>query len=87
MSIINVFEGAKDSTNAMALATTVVKNAALELIALELESNTQEILDANKLDLAQAVANSVSKSLQDRLLLDEKRIQALADAVDRKSVV
>ena len=81
MSIINVFEGAKDSTNAMALATTVVKNAALELIALELESNTQEILDANKLDLAQAVANSVSKSLQDRLLLDEKRIQALADAV------
>ena len=81
MSIINVFEGAKDSTNAMALATTVVKNAALELIALELETNTQEILDANKLDLAQAVANSVSKSLQDRLLLDEKRIQALADAV------
>ncbi|MDG2496744.1 MAG: glutamate-5-semialdehyde dehydrogenase [Aquiluna sp.] len=81
MNIINTLKLAKASSLAMALATTSVKNEALEKIAVELENGVQEILRGNQLDLTNAIANGVSQSLQDRIMLDEKRIHALAEAV------
>ncbi len=80
MTITDTLQQAKSSASSMALATTVQKNLALENIALELEGNVQGILQANKRDLTNAIEGGVSQSLQDRLMLDEKRIRALASA-------
>ena len=56
-------------------------NCLLETIADLLETNTERILAANKLDLRQAKANAMPSGLQDRLELTPVRVQALADSV------
>lgn len=65
----------------IASAQTDIKNAALVLIADALISNTQLIIENNKLDLENAVKNNMSEAMQDRLLLNESRIKGIADAV------
>jgi glutamate-5-semialdehyde dehydrogenase len=81
MSVVELFEAAKASSSALARANSNLKNSALENFALELESNVPRILEANALDLKNAVENGVSTGLQDRLKLDQARISSLAKAV------
>jgi glutamate-5-semialdehyde dehydrogenase len=57
------------------------KDAALLAIAAALESNASAVLSANAHDLATGLQNGMSQALLDRLLLDEKRLHALADDV------
>ncbi len=57
------------------------KNKALTSIAAALRENTDKIITANKIDLENAVKNNMSKSLQDRLMLNEKRINDIAEGV------
>lgn len=57
------------------------KDKALEAIADALTAHTQEILAANVEDLDAARANGMSQSLLDRLALNEKRIQGMAQGV------
>ena len=71
---------AKSAASALAQATTAQKNSALENIASLLPSRATEIIAANQLDLARGIENDMTESLQDRLRLDESRIQAIADA-------
>lgn len=71
---------AKGAASALAQATTAQKNAALENIASLLPARATEIIAANQLDLARGIENDMTESLQDRLRLDESRIQAIADA-------
>lgn len=71
---------AKNAASALAQASTAQKNAALENIADLLPTRAAEIIAANQLDLARGVENAMTESLQDRLRLDEGRIQAIADA-------
>src|SRR3954468_5882673 len=65
------------------LATTASgpKDAALEAIAVAVESGASRILPANELDIANGRENGLSAGLQDRLRLDPARLQGLADAV------
>lgn len=81
MSVVELFEAAKASSSALARANSNLKNSALENFALELESNVSRILEANALDLQNAIENNVSTGLQDRLKLDQARISSLAKAV------
>lgn len=55
------------------------KDAALLAIAAALESNASAVLNANAHDLADGLQKGLSSALLDRLLLDEKRLKALAD--------
>ena len=57
------------------------KDTALEAIAAALEIHKDRILEANQEDLTAAEANGMSRSLMDRLALNEKRIQGMADGV------
>jgi glutamate-5-semialdehyde dehydrogenase len=57
------------------------KDAALLTIAAALESNASAVLSANAHDLANGLQKGLSQALLDRLLLDEKRLHALADDV------
>lgn len=57
------------------------KNDALKAIAKALVENTDRIMAANKTDLENGEKNGLSAALIDRLRLDEKRIQGVADGV------
>jgi glutamate-5-semialdehyde dehydrogenase len=81
MSIVEIFKAAKAASSALARANSNLKNTALEQIASQLERNVSAILEANAIDLENAVKNGVAAGLQDRLRLDEKRIASLASAV------
>lgn len=81
MTVQDLLIATKASAANMASANTNLKNLALENIALELESNVQAIISANKMDLAAGLENGLSTALQDRLRLDEARVLSLASAI------
>jgi glutamate-5-semialdehyde dehydrogenase len=70
-------EQAKAAARELNRASTRQKNAALIAIADALEANTDAILAANRLDLADARANGLSDALLDRLDL-QKRLKGIA---------
>ena len=72
---------AKAVAGTLAAASPKQKNDALAAIADALISRTPEIIEANKVDLENAVKNNMSKAMQDRLLLNEARIQGIAEGV------
>ena len=72
---------AKAVAATLAAASPKQKNDALAAIADALIARTEEIVAANKTDLENAVKNQMSKSMQDRLLLNADRIQGIADGV------
>ena len=83
MSYINTLgEKAKSAKLQIGTADTGLKNEALVNIAKHLRQRTSEIIDSNKLDLENAKNNGMSVSLQDRLALDEKRIENIAAACE-----
>ena len=72
---------AKQASYAAASAGTLQKDQALKAISEALVQNTELIIQANQKDMENAVKNSMTPAMQDRLKLDEKRIQAIANAV------
>jgi len=80
-SLTDRLAAARDASRALAAATTDVKNAALVAIADGVRARTQQIIDANQLDLANGRENGLSTGLLDRLTLTEARVDALAEAV------
>lgn len=72
---------AKAAEHAAASASAKLKNEALKSIADALIKNTSLIIEKNKLDLDNAVKNGMSVSMQDRLMLNEKRISDIASSV------
>lgn len=74
--------GAKAKTASRCLLTAgEKKNDALKAIAKALRENADEIIKANQNDLENGVKNGLSASLLDRLKLDKKRIDGIADGV------
>ena len=63
----------------MARATTAMKNAALEAIAVNIENSAAQILAANARDIA--AANGLEQALVDRLELNPARIAAMAEGL------
>ena len=71
-------QAAKAASRSLAYLSTDIKNKALRNIAEDLRSHTKEILAANKLDMQQASANGINETMQDRLLLNETRLEGMA---------
>ena len=78
----SVCEAAASAKSALAGASTRIKNAVLIRIAELLRSETDTIIEANARDLANADANGVPAPMLDRLKLDKKRIDGIADSLD-----
>ncbi len=72
---------ARAASYALVKLTTEQKNAILHAMAEEITARQDAILAANALDLSRAAENGLSKAMIDRLTLDPKRLQAIADAV------
>lgn len=72
---------AKNSAHIVANLTSKAKNKILNQMADALESNSNRIIIENKKDLDFAKSNSLSNAMIDRLLLDERRIEAMANSL------
>lgn len=73
---------AKSSSRVLSLVSGAKKNIILREMATALRANTMDLLEANALDMSDGKKNSLSSALMDRLYLDEKRIEAMAVAVE-----
>ena len=69
---------ARTAARTLSTATGAERKAALEAIAQSLESRSAEILAANEIDMNNARAEQMHPQMQDRLLLTEERIKAIA---------
>ena len=79
--IENLCKSVKDASGSLAILNTDKKNQALMKIAENLIANTAEIIAANEIDVANADSNGISKTMVDRLTLNEKRIKDIADSL------
>lgn len=83
MSAIEKIKLAKNAADSLAQAKTDSKNEALRQISLQLNARADEIIAANNLDIANAQADGMTESLQDRLRLDHARIDAISKSVSK----
>ena len=73
---------AQSASQILALASSEQKNHALLKAAQAIRSHKEEILDANKKDIAHAKERSLSPALIDRLLLDDARTENIAASIE-----
>ncbi|MFA6137154.1 MAG: glutamate-5-semialdehyde dehydrogenase [Sulfurimonas sp.] len=73
---------AKSASRVLSALSGREKNRILKEMAYALRANTMNLIEANALDTSDADKNSLSLALKDRLLLDEKRIEGMAKAIE-----
>ena len=66
----------------MARAAPAQKTSALRAAAAALRAGRAEILEENRIDLADAGQHALSPALVDRLMLDDKRVEAMASGLE-----
>jgi glutamate-5-semialdehyde dehydrogenase len=75
-------EAARAGARALRLASAQQRTAALQAMAKAIREDAAKILAANAKDIEQAKANGLSGPMLDRLLLDEARLQSMAQGVE-----
>ena len=83
MNLMIIGRKAQDASAELAMLETSKKQEALLKIAGLLRDSKEEILAANEIDVAAAVKKGVKDSLVDRLRLDNKRIDAMAEGLEQ----
>ena len=73
---------AKEAKSVLASLSGETRNKVLYALAKGLRDATPEILEANKVDMEYAKDNKLSASMRERLMLDEKRVEAMAASVE-----
>ena len=76
--VLEIGRRAKAASRGLVTISTAVKDRALAAMADSLESNADDILDANTADLERADADGVTGALIDRLTLTPERIDGMA---------
>jgi glutamate-5-semialdehyde dehydrogenase len=77
--IEEICKKAKIASTQLAQASTEQKNKALCNMADQLEKNCTQILQANQKDVEAARAKGVKEALIDRLILDKRRVESMAN--------
>ncbi|MBO5313537.1 MAG: glutamate-5-semialdehyde dehydrogenase [Clostridia bacterium] len=73
---------AKLASYSLAKTSTRERDEALLHIADAIRKSTDEIIEANKLDLESAEKNGISRAMLDRLMLNKDRVEGLAQAIE-----
>lgn len=81
MELLDICKNAKAARIDMLKLSTGEKNDALLAVAKGLLADSDQILDANRKDYENGQKNGMHQGLLDRLKLDEKRIEAMADGI------
>src|SRR3989339_216105 len=77
----NFLEKAKSASRILATMSGSERNRILREMAEALRANTMNIIEANAIDMRNADENDLAPSMKERLLLDEKRIEAMAVSI------
>lgn len=80
-------KNARQAALALSLLSSDKKDAVLRAMAEGVRASTAEILAENEKDLQSAVDNNLSMAMQDRLKLDEERIEAIAAGITHVSTL
>lgn len=80
-AILDMGQRARAASHALNKLSTEQKNTILRAMADEIVARSTPILTANAKDLAAAESNGLSKAMIDRLMLDQKRLAAIAQAL------
>jgi glutamate-5-semialdehyde dehydrogenase len=80
--VVEVCARARDAARLLARTDAAIRNAALLAIAAALRERIEEILSANELDLQAGREANIGEALLDRLRLDERRVEQIAQAVE-----
>jgi len=73
---------ARSAAAVLALADRATKDKALQAMAAELRAHSVEIIAANAKDMIDAKTKGLSAALLDRLMLDDKRVEAMAKGLE-----
>ena len=79
--LVSLGKRAKKASVVLRTLNTAQRNAGLFAIATALGERKAEILEANRLDVANAKAKGIRSAMIDRLTLDSGRIESIADAI------
>jgi len=80
-------EAARAGARALRLASAEQRTAALQAMARAIREDAARILAANAKDIEQAKANGLSGPMLDRLLLDDARLEAMAQGVETVAAI
>jgi glutamate-5-semialdehyde dehydrogenase len=80
--MIGIGRAAKNAAGALALADPKAKTRALTEAAAAIRARKDEIKAANVLDMRDGREKGLSESILDRLMLDNKRIEGMAKAIE-----
>ncbi|WP_419319056.1 glutamate-5-semialdehyde dehydrogenase [Caulobacter sp. ErkDOM-E] len=80
-------EAARAGARALRLASAEQRTAALQAMAKAIREDAARILAANARDIEQAKANGLSGPMLDRLLLDDARLEAMAQGVETVAAI
>lgn len=81
MEFLKVAQAARQAAAELAPLSRAPKDRALRAIAEALVARSAEIIEANAEDVARARAQGTAEAQIDRLRLDERRVEAIAEAV------
>src|SRR5690606_17596316 len=73
---------AREAADKLALVDSAAKDHALRDMAAALRAAKRSILEANADDLVEAKAKGLGAAMLDRLMLDEKRVEAMAKGLE-----
>lgn len=74
-------EAAENASQELVKISADTKNGALRNIAKALVERSDEIIEANRIDIENAIANGTREAMIDRLTLNRERIEGIADGV------
>lgn len=80
-SVRDICSKAKACKYSLAKMSTDDKNRGLKAVAKALVNNAADIISANEIDMKNGVEKGLNDGLLDRLKLDEKRIQGMAEGI------
>jgi len=80
--MLGIGQAARAASRALSIASDEVKSDALTAAAAVLRAQTTVILEANAQDMANGAQAGLSKAMLDRLLLDEARIESIANSLE-----
>jgi glutamate-5-semialdehyde dehydrogenase len=85
--IKKICQKAKEASVEMAKLSSEAKNNALCRMAIALEANAEKILTANQVDVEAAKTKGLKAALLDRLALDQKKVQIMANELREVSAL
>lgn len=79
--VSGICKGAREASLLLGNSSGAQRNKILAAMAKKIRENSEKIIKANEIDLAFAKENGIKDAMLDRLMLNEARINAIAEAI------